>query len=156
MRSGTQKKTGGVSEKPYSRTPPQKINQMVKGYVRHKVADFDKWKMVYDQHDSTRKNGLRNLKYSETRKIPMKYWFVTEWDSKNKALLSLILPASLKSAMQNLNAGVVSAPEFICRVSSDTNFCGHSASAKLTSEINLLFLQIISVYEIIEDHSWIL
>lgn len=83
---------------------------MVKGYVRHKVADFDKWKAVYDQHDSTRKEfGCKKSEVFRNAQNPNEVLVVTEWENKEQAA-KFDESASLKTAMQN--AGVVSVPEF--------------------------------------------
>ncbi len=83
---------------------------MVKGYVRHKVADFNKWKVVYDQHDAIRKQfGCKKSEVFTNSQNPNEVLVVTEWDSKEQAA-KFDSSASLKEAMQN--AGVISAPEF--------------------------------------------
>ena len=83
---------------------------MVKGYVRHKVADFSKWKTVYDQHDAIRKQfGCKKSEVFTNTQNPNEVLVVTEWDSKEQAA-KFDSSANLKEAMQN--AGVVSTPEF--------------------------------------------
>ena len=83
---------------------------MVKGYVRHKVADFGKWKAVYDQHDAARKQfGCKKSEVFINDQNPNEVLVVTEWDSKEQ-MEKFDSSASLKEAMQH--AGVISAPEF--------------------------------------------
>ena len=83
---------------------------MVTGYVRHKVADFNKWKAAYDAHDSARKQyGCKKSEVFTNTQNPNEVLVVMEWDSKEQAA-KFDASASLKEAMQH--AGVVSAPEF--------------------------------------------
>lgn len=83
---------------------------MVKNYVRHKVADFNAWKSVYDQHDATRKQfGCKKSEVFTNYQNPNEVLVVTEWDSREQAEKFDSSP-DLRAAMQN--AGVASIPEF--------------------------------------------
>lgn len=83
---------------------------MVKNYVRHTVADFDAWKIVYDQHDATRKQfGCKKSEVFTNHQNPNEVLVVTEWDSKEQAEKFDASP-DLRAAMKN--AGVASIPEF--------------------------------------------
>jgi heme-degrading monooxygenase HmoA len=83
---------------------------MVTGYVRHKVADFKKWKVVYDEHDATRKQyGCKKSEVFTNAQDPNEVLVITEWDSK-EAAAKFDESANLKEAMQH--AGVVSVPVF--------------------------------------------
>jgi quinol monooxygenase YgiN len=83
---------------------------MAKGYVRHTVADFSKWKAVYDQHDGARKQfGCKKSEVFTNTANPNEVLVVTEWDSIDQAAAFDASPG-LKDAMQH--AGVLTAPEF--------------------------------------------
>jgi quinol monooxygenase YgiN len=83
---------------------------MIKVYVRHKVADFAKWKPAFDQHDATRKQfGCKNAEVFTNSQNPNEVLAVLEWDSKEQAK-KFDESANLKEVMQH--AGVISAPEF--------------------------------------------
>ena len=82
---------------------------MVKQYLRHTVADFKKWKAVYDSHDATRKEfGCQKSEVFANAQNPNEVLVVMEWASQADAAKFAQSP-SLKEAMQN--AGVVSHPE---------------------------------------------
>jgi len=76
--------------------------------VRHRVADFDAWKAVYDEHGAVRKElgttGDRVLRDAED---PNEVLVLTYWPARTNAQAFLSDP-SLKDAMSR--AGIVAAP----------------------------------------------
>jgi hypothetical protein len=82
---------------------------MVKMYVRHKVADFAKWKTVYDGHDATRKKfGVKKEEVFANLKNSKDILGVMEWENKEQAK-NFIENSDIKEAMKE--AGVIGAPE---------------------------------------------
>jgi len=78
--------------------------------IRHKVEDYEKWKVVYDTHKGTRneygvkeKYVLRNIE--DTNQVTILFEIADI--SKSKEFLS---SSSLQEAMKK--AGVLSKPEF--------------------------------------------
>ena len=83
---------------------------MVTNYVRHRVADFKKWKTAFDQHDATRKQyGCKSSEVFTNVQDQGDVLIVLEWESKEHAA-KFDASANLKETMQN--AGVISVPEF--------------------------------------------
>lgn len=82
---------------------------MVKMYVRHQVADFNKWKPVFDEHDSVRRQfGCKSIAVFTNIEHPNDVLIVSEWGSKEEAMAFGQSP-SLKEAMEH--AGVLGMPE---------------------------------------------
>jgi quinol monooxygenase YgiN len=83
---------------------------MVKMYVRHTVADFARWKVVYDEHDAMRKKfGCKKSEVFTNAHNPNDVLSVHQWDDKEQASKFMQSP-DLKEAM--VNAGVTSMPQF--------------------------------------------
>lgn len=77
--------------------------------IRHKVADFGKWKALYDDHRSTREAaGLRDLHLWRTEEDPsdVLVLFAVSDDAKARGFAD---SADLKAAMEA--AGVQGPPE---------------------------------------------
>ena len=82
---------------------------MIKMYVRHKVADFKKWKPVYDEHDAVRKqSGCKSSTVFINAQNPNEILAVLDWDTKDQALKFGQSPG-LKEAEER--GGVISVPE---------------------------------------------
>jgi quinol monooxygenase YgiN len=82
---------------------------MVNLYVRHLVADFAKWKPVYDGHESTRKEfGEKRSEVFTSTTNPNDVLLVFEWESRDRAQ-EFLETSNLKEVMES--AGVVSQPE---------------------------------------------
>ncbi len=82
---------------------------MIKMTVRHKVADFAKWKPVYDQHDAVRKQfGCQADEVFTSVKNPNDVLVVLQWESKDQAMKFGQSP-TLREAEER--GGVVSEPE---------------------------------------------
>ena len=78
--------------------------------VRHKVADFDKWKPSYEEHDSMRlANGLHSYVIGRNVQDPSSVLVAVKVDDMNKAK-AFGKDASLKKAMQK--GGVTGTPRF--------------------------------------------
>ena len=81
---------------------------MVKMYVRQTVADFAKWKVVYDEHESTRKKfGAKKSEAFTNYKNPNEILVVIEMDNKAQAT-RFLENSDIKEAMKL--AGVIGAP----------------------------------------------
>jgi len=81
---------------------------MVKMYMRETVADFAKWKVVFDEHESTRqKFGAKKSDAFTNYKNPNEVLVVIEMDNKAQATLFLE-NSDIKEAMKI--AGVIGAP----------------------------------------------
>ncbi len=88
-------------------TPAKPGNILI---IRHKVANFAKWKVAYDSHDSTRlAYGLHNNLVARGIKDSNMVMVVLQMDDTAKAKQFAALP-DLKAAMQK--GGVVGAPTF--------------------------------------------
>lgn len=82
---------------------------MSKMYVRHKVADFNNWKKVYDDMHSHRQEfGCTGEFVFRQNEDPNDVLIITDWSNKDQAMKYGQSPI-LKEAMKN--AGVLSAPE---------------------------------------------
>lgn len=54
--------------------------------VRHKVADYGKWKTVFDEHDATRKaSGCKGYQLVRNVDDPNELIVVMEWDDLKNA-----------------------------------------------------------------------
>ena len=77
--------------------------------VRHKVADYPKWKPVFDEHDSTRKaNGFKGHQLFCNADDPNELIILLEVDDLEKAR-QLVQSADLREAMQR--SGVADQPD---------------------------------------------
>ena len=86
-----------------------KKNQMIKMYVRHTVADFAKWKAVYDEHDATRKKfGAKKSEVFTNSQNPNGILVVLEWGSKEQAT-NFLEKSDIKEIMKQ--GGVMGPPE---------------------------------------------
>lgn len=83
---------------------------MIKMFIRHTVADFAKWKVVYDEHESIRKQfGCIKADVFTNAQNPNDVLLVHHHTDKGQALEFTQSP-NLKEAMAK--AGVTSAPAF--------------------------------------------
>ena len=83
---------------------------MVNVIVRHKVEDFGKWKPVYDEHASARKEaGCQSDKVCQNGDDPNDVAVYFDWDSLEN-FKKFGDSDELKEAMQK--AGVVGKPDF--------------------------------------------
>ncbi len=82
---------------------------MVHVIIRHKVADFNKWKQAFDAHLNQRmgagENGCRIFHAVDD---PRDLTLLSDWESVESAR-RFMTSADLRSAMQN--AGVIGEPE---------------------------------------------
>ncbi|MDX5437276.1 MAG: hypothetical protein LPK03_08785 [Pontibacter sp.] len=77
--------------------------------IRHEVNDFDKWKMVYDEHKSARdKAGLSELYLFQNKYNHNEVVLLFEAENDHRAQ-DFIESEDLKKAMER--AGVVGEPE---------------------------------------------
>jgi quinol monooxygenase YgiN len=77
--------------------------------VHHKVADYSKWRKVYDETEVTRRKfGMTSAHVFRAASDPNEITVLTEWPSIDQAKAYATSP-DLKSAMQN--AGVISPPD---------------------------------------------
>lgn len=77
--------------------------------VKHTVADFGKWKQVFDAHSDTRKKfGSLGGKVYQSAENPNEVTIVTQWGDLGKAKEFAASP-DLKSTMEK--AGVTGQPQ---------------------------------------------
>lgn len=82
---------------------------MVFVLVRHKVADFDKWKPAFDEHGKTRKkSGSKGAKVYKSKDNPKEMIILMEWDNIENAK-KFAGSQDLKDTMTK--AGVVDMPD---------------------------------------------
>ena len=82
---------------------------MAKLFIRHRVADFGKWKIVYDDNEATRiKYGAKKADVFTSTKNPNEIIVVTEWGSKEQAK-KFVESSALSDAFKR--AGLLGAPE---------------------------------------------
>jgi hypothetical protein len=82
---------------------------MIKMYLRQTVADFTKWKAVYDEHDATRKKfGAKKSEAFTNSQNPKEVLVVIEMDNKEQAK-NFLEKSDIKEIMKE--AGVIGAPE---------------------------------------------
>ncbi len=82
---------------------------MIKMYVRHKVADFNKWKIVFEEIEPFRKQlGSSGSHVFRNNVNQNEVLVITDWDNKEQGIKFGQSP-ELKNAMER--AGVISAPE---------------------------------------------
>ncbi|MBA2500741.1 MAG: hypothetical protein H0V30_13505 [Chitinophagaceae bacterium] len=99
----------------------------------HKVADFEKWKVSYDEHDSIRRvYGIRNYVIGRGVQDPNMVMVVVKCDDMAKAK-AFANDASLKTAMQK--GGVTGKPviKFVNMTFQDTSFIGPEVIRTQTS-----------------------
>ena len=112
--NGDEKKTDNVTVSADSSAvnktePPAKPGNLV--IIKHKVANFAKWKTAYESHDSTRlAYGLHNYIVARGLKDSNMVMVVLKMDDTTKAKQFAALP-DLKAAMQK--GGVMGAPSFL-------------------------------------------
>ena len=106
------KDNSGTTETTPTTTPPNTIITTPQDMliVRHKVKDFDAWKMGYDANDSARlANGLHSYVIGRGAQDPNMVLVALKVDDMSKAKAFASSPA-LKQIMQK--AGVVGTPTF--------------------------------------------
>jgi len=82
---------------------------MVHVIVRHKVADFNKWKQAFDSHLNMRMGaGETGYRVFHAVEDPRDVTLLTDWESIESAR-RFMTSADVRRAMQN--AGVVGEPE---------------------------------------------
>ena len=78
--------------------------------IKHDVADYNKWRLAYDAHDSVRKTyGISHFVIGRGMDNPNTIMVIDKMDDVNKAKDFSMLP-SLKDAMKK--AGVLNTPKF--------------------------------------------
>jgi quinol monooxygenase YgiN len=83
---------------------------MVTMFIRHSVADFEKWKPVYDAHEHVRKEfGCTKAEVFRNAQNPNDLLLVHQHTSREQAIKFTQSP-DLKAAMAK--AGVTGVPEF--------------------------------------------
>jgi hypothetical protein len=81
---------------------------MVKMYVRHTVADFAKWKPLYEGNEATRKKfGAKKTDAFANINNPNEIIVVSEWDKKEQAT-KFAESSDLKERLKQ--AGIKGAP----------------------------------------------
>jgi quinol monooxygenase YgiN len=86
-----------------------KFKNMVKMYVKHTVANFDKWKVVFEEVEPFRKKmGSSAAHIFRNNSNPNELLVITEWDNKAQGVKFGQSP-ELKSGMER--AGVLGPPE---------------------------------------------
>jgi quinol monooxygenase YgiN len=82
---------------------------MIKMNVRHTVADFNKWKVVFDETEPMRKQaGSTGVHVFQNHNNPNEVFVITEWNNKEQANKFRQSP-ELKKAMER--GGIIGAPE---------------------------------------------
>jgi quinol monooxygenase YgiN len=82
---------------------------MAQLFVHHQVADYEKWRKVYDEVDSTRRKfGMTCARVFRTAANPNELVVETQWPTIEQAKAYATSP-DLKAAMEK--AGVTSQPE---------------------------------------------
>ncbi len=77
-------------------------------YVRHTVADFAKWKPIYEDNEATRKKfGAKKADAFANIKNPNEIIVVSEWDNKEQAT-KFAESSDLKERLKQ--AGIKGAP----------------------------------------------
>lgn len=78
-------------------------------FVRHKVADYSKWKKVFDEHAEMRKvGGSEGGKLFRSSTNPNELMMLFQWKDSDSAK-RFVESASLKEAMEK--AGVTDLPD---------------------------------------------
>jgi len=82
---------------------------MVHVLVRHKVADYSRWKEAFDAHLNTRRHaGETDFRLFQSVDDPREVVLISDWDSLEQAR-KFMSSDDLKKKMQE--AGVVGAPD---------------------------------------------
>jgi len=82
---------------------------MVSILIRHKVADYDKWRPLFDEHQETRTEaGEQSFQVFRSKDNPNEVWVILKWESVEKAKEFLENPF-LKTKMEE--AGVIEVPD---------------------------------------------
>ncbi|HUI83446.1 MAG TPA: cyclase [Candidatus Binatia bacterium] len=82
---------------------------MVHVLVRHKVADYSRWKEAFDSHHTARKRaGETGCRLFHSVEDPRDIFLLLDWESTEQAR-RFMNSAELRDAMQK--AGVMGAPE---------------------------------------------
>jgi quinol monooxygenase YgiN len=82
---------------------------MIKMYVRFKVADFDKWKIVFEEVEPFRKqSGSPGAHVFRNNANPNEVLVITDWGNKEQGMKFGQSP-ELKNAIER--AGVIGAQE---------------------------------------------
>ena len=82
---------------------------MTHQFIRHTVADYDNWRVAYDDHESTRQNyGLKELGVHRGVKDPNDITVVLEVENLDRAN-EFAESVDLKNAM--MDAGVQGMPD---------------------------------------------
>ena len=77
--------------------------------VHHKVADYPKWRAVFEEMDAVRRKfGETSYQVYRSAADPLELTILTEWPSIEQARAYATSP-DLKAGMQN--AGVISQPD---------------------------------------------
>ena len=83
---------------------------MVNVIIRHKVEDFGKWKSLYDEHASVRKEaGCQSDQVCKNSEDPNEVAVSFDWDNREN-FQKFAESENLKEVMQK--AGVVGKPDF--------------------------------------------
>jgi heme-degrading monooxygenase HmoA len=78
-------------------------------FIRHKVADYPKWKSAFDEHGSTRQtNGSRGGQLFRSANDPNELIMLFEWDDLERAR-QFTQSEDLRQVMQQ--AGVADQPD---------------------------------------------
>jgi heme-degrading monooxygenase HmoA len=78
-------------------------------FIRHKVADYAKWKSAFDEHGATRQtNGSRGGQLFRNANDPNELIILFEWDDLERAR-QFTQSEDLRQAMQR--AGVADQPD---------------------------------------------
>ncbi len=87
--------------------------------IRHTVADYPKWKTVFDEHGATRKaRGSQGAQVLRGADNPNELCILLEWDSVQNAQ-TFSESDTLREAMER--AGVTSNPEILYFDGSETS-----------------------------------
>jgi hypothetical protein len=82
---------------------------MAQLYVHHQVADYSKWREVYDSMDATRRRfGMTGARVFHAAGNPNEITVQTEWPTIDQARAYALSP-ELKQGMEK--AGVISQPD---------------------------------------------
>jgi uncharacterized protein YeaO (DUF488 family) len=103
--------------------------------VKHKVADYDKWKISYESHDSIRlAYGLHNYVIARGTEDPGMVMVVVKMDDVNKAKTFAAMP-ELKERMKK--GGVVGAPsiDYLETVMNDTTAISQSVRLMVNHKV---------------------
>ena len=84
---------------------------MAQLFVHHKVADYAKWRQVFDEMDGLRRSfGMTGSRVFHTEANPNEIAVITDWPTAEQARAYAQSP-ELRQGMQN--AGVISQPDVL-------------------------------------------